>query len=185
MVVRGSKRINKVQRLLLVFGIVAVGVLDLAFTSYLNGLDDHPADLAAVRTNVQTRSAPLQNYPLERPAAQDGPDTATPGDSFAEAHATSPRYFKASLSTVRTRRSRYVTSSSSRSQIVAAAPSQFDCRVVSYPYIGTGVYVQVTDSIGCLNASNYGNRGGRLLARARQSTLKRWQAINTLVAKLK
>jgi hypothetical protein len=181
-----SKRINKFQRWLLVAGIIAIGVLDVAFTSYLNGLDADPVAKTAVRTNAPPASLPVASNPFEQPAAQDElTTTAETSDSSSPADEISNRYFKASLRTGQNRKFNHINSAASRRQLALSVAQPFDCRVVSYPFIGTGVYVQVTDSTGCPTMSRSRNRRGNLLAKASPSSTKRWPALNTLVAKLK
>ena len=184
MVDRSSKRANKVQRWLLVVGIVAIGILDVAFTSYLNGLDSDPAAKTVSRTTVQPTNPPVTNDLLEQPAAPDEPDAiAETSDNLPTANEISHHYPKASLSGLQNKKVDHINLTSSRRQIALSAPP-LDCRVVSYPFIGTGVYVQVTDSTSCVTVSTLRNKRGRLLAKTSASST-RWQALNTLVAKLK
>jgi len=179
---RRSKRINRVQRYLLIVGIVAIGVLDVAFTSYLNGIDADPVAKSIVRTNAKPTNLPVASDPFEQPAAQaELTTTAETSDSSSSSNESSHHYLKASFSALENKKAHH---KNSREQVASSA-ARFDCRIVSFPFIGTGVYVQVTDSSGCPTMNSSRNRRGNLLAKATPSSSRRWQALNTLVAKLK
>lgn len=187
MVHRSSKRTNKVQRWLLVVGIITIGVLDVAFTSYLNGLDTDSVAKTTVPTNAPPASLPVAGNAFEQPAAtQDEPSlTAETSDNLSPANEISHHYLKASYSAVRNRMIDHKRSTVSNEQAASSAVPQFDCRLVTYPFIGTGIYVQITDSTNCLTLSSSRTKRDRLIAKTRQSSAKRWQALNTLIAKLK
>jgi hypothetical protein len=173
---RSSKQANNVQRYLLIVGIVAIGVLDVTFTSYLNGIDVDPVAKTIVRTNAKPTNLPVASDLFEQPAAQDELTTT------AETSDSSRRYLKASFSALENKKANH---KNSRGQVASSAVPSLDCRIVSFPFIGTGVYVQVTDSSGCPTMGSSRNRRGNLLAKATPSSTKHWQALNTLVAKLK
>jgi len=182
---QSSKRVNRVQRYLLIVGIVAVGVLDVAFTSYLNGIDGEPVSKTVARTSVHPTNPPVSIDPFEQPAAQDEPDTTSEtSDSLSSTSEISHHYLKASSAAVEYKRGRH-NSISSRRQIAFAAAPPLDCRVITYPFIGTGVYVQVTDNTSCLTARSSRNKRDLLFAKTSPSSAKRWLALNKLVAKLK
>lgn len=182
---QSSKRVNRLQRYLLIVGIIAVGVLDLAFTSYLNGIDAEPVSNTVARTNVSATTPPAAIDPFEQQAGQDDlTANAGTGDSPSSTSDSSHRYLKASFSALENKRADHKHSISSRGQVASAAAS-LDCRIVTFPFIGTGVYVQVTDNTGCRIGDSSRNKRSPLFAKATPSFTKRWQGLNTLVARLK
>jgi hypothetical protein len=160
-------------------------VLDVAFTSYLNGIDADPASKMVARTNVHLTNPPVSIDPLEQPAAQVEPGTTSEtSDSLSSTSEISHHYLKASSAAGEYKRGGR-NSTSSRGQIAYAAAPPLDCRVVTYPFIGTGVYVEVTDSTGCLTARGSRNKRDLLFAKTSPTSARHWNALNILVAKLK
>lgn len=164
MVDHSSRRANKVKRWLLVTGIVAVGVLDVAVTTYLTNGDATDMTSSSV-AKVDLRTKPAQTQTNESSAVPYSDIDTEPAVTSNDDQSAYTNVVGSRRESSR-RRFRNVREAKYRSVTVNEV-SELDCRTVAYPFVGTYYYVRVTDNVGCITTNVSRSRSDRLIARSR------------------
>jgi hypothetical protein len=138
----------------LLLGIVAIGVLDLGFTTYVSH-----EDLFNSSPSLISKAKRLVSSPIEPPQAtlpELDQDSMSVAAMPKETHIAERQFRSAPIGQIdrKAQPRKSITAAVVHVNINQPAPA---CRVVSYPFIGDQYVVQVTDDTGCLTqiASKY------------------------------
>jgi hypothetical protein len=154
-VIQRLNKLNAVKRAMFVSAIVAVGLLDLGFTTYLSHEDlfDSPQNIVGKANALGAPSAIQSQITL--------PEVDTAGTELDVANSgVRATWLGRTIRQFREFRPRAT---------VAALPVKFvqpatPCRTVSYPFVGDQYVVQVTDETACMNMTAAKFRREHLIA---------------------
>lgn len=149
MVDHSTKQVNRFKRGVLISAIVVIGLLDLAFTTYLTrdelaGQDVKGRQVFAVPDiatilplgNVESKDDIMTND--EATYSSDGQRRLRPVRYFVRASANNFR--------------RPQNAPPDHQRSTGFDESTLSCRTVTYPFVNDTYYVRVTDDTGCLTA---------------------------------
>jgi hypothetical protein len=161
---QSSKRVNGVKRSMLVAGIVFVGLFDLAFTTFINHEE-------LVRLPEQP---PIEVADTVRSAAVTVPLDIDPVD--IEVLPQPPTRYTATSRPAKFRRTFIERKglNDDHANLAGMNASLSTCRTVSYPFVGDGYIVQVTDDVGCLTSASLRSKRDHLIAKTFAPRQRRW-----------
>lgn len=157
-----TSRLNTLGRWWLIVGIVAIGLADVAVTSFIN----HKDDLAFSFNELETAARIVDLAAASPSRLPEDPDESDeiisavdlPASSNIRRHGFDARFTKAKF---RIERPTHASSASAVAKISVAS----DCRTVTYPFAGEHYVVQVTDDMGCMMSTTARYGRDRLLAK--------------------
>lgn len=155
-----TTRFNTIGRWWLIVGIVAIGLADVAMTSFIN----HKDDLAFSFNQLETAARIVDLAAISPSRLPEDPDkfdeiiSDLPASSNIRRHTVYARSTKAKF---RIERPTHALSASTVAKISVAS----DCRTVTYPFAGEHYVVQVTDDMGCMMSTTARYGRDRLLAK--------------------
>jgi hypothetical protein len=162
------KRSNRAKQWMLISGIVAVGLLDLAYTTSINR-----GDLAKVSAKPPLISVIPNSVALPETSKPDQGETPeTPSEPLIRS-AVVPRASRPS------RIAANYSSSRKNVRLPRTSVARFieppvSCTTVTYPFVGDEYVVKVTDDMGCLTSASAKYKGDHLIAKALLPHRPRW-----------
>jgi len=162
---QSTNTINRVKRLFLITGILIVGLLDVAITTYVNDSDFQQPNAISIGNVSHSETS----EPLNQRAEINGPEVNEAPSLASQLPVRSTEKSLTSYQGISLRSSNHsgslvivVRRGSPYRRSVALVPG---CRTVSYPFISDNYYVRFTDDMGCLSAVTSVNLDRRSLRR--------------------
>jgi hypothetical protein len=182
MVWHSLRRINTVKRAVLLSGIAVVAVTDVALTSYLTRSDVPQRSITLATADLESERSPGLTQPAPPDLTSD--ENPIPEDRTAITSTDSgTKRFLRIAADVPDKRIRKTLSY--RSQTATYSRPEFDCRTVTYPFIGTSYYVRVTDDVGCLPNNISRSKSDSLIARSLPAGGKFWRESQDIFSNLR
>ena len=162
MVEQSIRRANGFKQWALIAGIIVIGLLDLAFTTFINLQDQVISPVPQVAIASFNESSPSLPEPQD---VTEDQSKITLSSSQQQTRLASTHYFvRARRTTVKDQSVRKVAEIDHASFADLKEPAA-ECRTVTYPFVGDYYVVRVTDDTNCLTSASLRSRQDRLVAK--------------------